>query len=274
VKALNALLAMGAAFAAAVLLTPAARADAGSPPGRQTVAQRLRVELRKTRADLAQANARLASTRQSLAAAKKRVAALQARLDASSPVAVADEQVRREVAWAEHEDRASGVPYADGQLVALSAMNYVVGHVSTGAYGYLQSVGATLPFSNPGSVLTMQAGICGHATLTFAAVVRHFGYSVRSVRFYYSTPSGPDSHIAVEVLYGGGWHFFDPTFGLYWTDANGTALAITEVRAGKGEERKDVAIFTNVVEDLWWAGDDTAFETAPATTVVLGGQPF
>jgi len=310
VKPVIALLAMAAALTVAALAVPAAEAHTRTPvAARASTAQRLRVQLHKARAKLAHASAELTRTRKKLASSQLQVqtsnaqvsqlqgtlaqttatltqtkaelaasqaqaAALQAKLDAiPTPAAVAEE--RREVAWAEYADKGTGTPYSDGQLVGLSAMNYVVGHVSTGAYGYLELFGGTLPTSKPDSILGMQAGICGHAALTFAAIVQHFGYSVRSVQFYYMTPDGtPDSHIADEVFYDGGWHFFDPTFGVYWTDANGNALAITDARAGGGTEHKDWASFTNFMEDPWYAGDDTAFETDPTTTVVLDGQPF
>jgi hypothetical protein len=313
VKPVIALLTMAAALTVGALAAPAAEANTRTPVvPRISTAHRLRVQLHTTRAKLARANAGLARTRHKLASSELKVqalnlqvsqlqgmlaqtaatltqakaelvasqaqaAALQAKFDAiPTPLAVAEEQVRREVAWAEYADKDTGTPFSDGQLVGLSAMNYVLGHVSVGAYGYLELFGgAQLPTSKPDSILGTQAGICGHAALTFAAIVQHFGYSVRSVQFFYTTPDGtPDSHIADEVYYDGRWHFLDPTFGVYWTDGNGNALAITDARASGGTEHKDDVSFTNLIEDPWYAGDDTAFETDPATTVVLDGQSF
>ncbi len=209
-------------------------------------------------------------------AALQQAAALQVELAAvPQPLALAEEQVRREVGWAEYGYKANGTPYSDGRLIALAAMNYVVGHVSTGAYGYLEAFGGALPTSKPDSILGTQAGICGHAALTLAAIIQHFGYSVRSVQFYYTTPDGsPDSHIAAEVFYDGGWHYFDPTFGVFWTEPAGGVLGITDTRAGGGTEHKDDVSFTNLVEDPWFAGDDTAFETDQTTMVVIDGQSF
>jgi len=240
-----------------------------------TLAQ-MNATLGQTNATLAQTNATLAQTRADLTVSQAQAAALQAKLDAiPTPLAIAEEQVHREVGWVEYEDRFNGEIHSDGQLVSLSAMNYVVGHVSTGAYGYLEVFGGTLPTARPDSILGTQAGICGHAALSFAAIVRHFGYAVRSVQFYYSTPEGtPDSHIADEVFYDGAWHFFDPTFGVFWTDPSGQVMSITDVRANGGTEHKDHASFTNLIEDPWFAGNDTAFETDPATEVVLDEQPF
>lgn len=194
---------------------------------------------------------------------------LQAQLAAiPKPTAVAFQQVQREVGWAMNAD-----PRSQGELTALSAMDYVVGHVSAGAYGYLELNDLPLPNSEPDVILGTQAGICGHAAIAFADIMDHFGYSVRSVQFYWTLSDGTaDSHIGVEVQYDGGWHYFDPTFGLYWTDPSGNVLSITDERASAGVEHKDDVAFTNLIEDPWFGGDDTAFETDPTTTVVVGAD--
>ena len=156
-------------------------------------------------------------------------------------------------------------------------MEYVAGHVSASAYGYLTVWGLPLPSATPDSILAVQAGICGHAALTFAAIVKALGYPVRSVQFYYTDPDGPagpgtaDSHIADEVYYDAAWHYFDPTFGNYFED-NGNVLSITDAQS-LGHEVKDLSSFTNLAEDYFY-GNGTAFETDPATEIVLDGQPF
>jgi transglutaminase-like putative cysteine protease len=218
--------------------------------------------------------ARVASLTKARDAALAQVAALQAQIAASgpTPLAVAVEQVRREVAYA--EKYAGGVPYAHGRLVAQAAMDYVVEHVSPTAYGYLEIFGGQLPGSTPDAVLRAQAGICGDAALVFAAIVKQLGLGARSVQFYYDDPGNvPDNHIAVEVSYDGGWHYFDPTFGVFWTDATGNVLSITDVRAGSGTEQKDELTFTNLVENTFY-GDDTWFMTDPTTVVEIDKVPF
>lgn len=207
-------------------------------------------------------------------AALSKAAALQARLDAiPTPLQVAVEQVRREVAYQEHGGL---LPYSHGRLVAQAALDYVVGHVSASAYGWAEVFGGALPVpATADNVLGLQAGICGHAALTFAAIVKQFGLPVRSVQFWYTDPaplSTPDSHIADEVFYDGGWHFFDATFGNYWASGQ-DVLSIDDARAGLGVEVKDDAAFTNLAENFVY-GDSTGFETDPATTVVLDGQTF
>jgi Transglutaminase-like superfamily len=304
-KGLTVTLALG------VVLAITSGAVAGqAPPERphimhlkQTV-HRLRQELRDTRhardnartalaaanAKLRRQSARLAAQSQEIAAltsqvstltaqrnaAQAQAANLQAKLNAiPTPLAVAVQQVDNEAAWAAQEDTRYGIPYSAGTLASVAATNYVVGHVSTGEFGFLELENLPLPQATPDSILGAQAGICGHAALTFAAIIKRLGFPVRSVQFYYSTPQGdPDSHIADEVYYDDGWHFFDPTFGTFWTDAAGQVLSISDVRAQGGIEQKDSASFTNFVENAWYVGDDTAFLTDPTTTVVLDGQPF
>lgn len=184
-------------------------------------------------------------------------------------------QVRHEVQWAEGDTTTA----LSGQLVSEAAMDYVVGHVSTGAYGYLELVlgeppgGPDLPsyWEPVNTILASQTGICVHAERSFAAIVRALGFPVRDVGFDFVDPDGTaDAHAAAEVEYDGGWHFFDPTFGQFWTDASGDVLSIDAVRANGGIEHRDDASFTNLIEDPESpAGGDTWFETDPSTVLVF-----
>ena len=122
-----------------------------------------------------------------------------------------------------------------------------------------------------------QAGICGDAALTFAAIGMRFGLDVRSVQFYYG-PDGSWNHIADEISYDGGWHYFDPTFGVYYESA-GNVLAIADARAAADPGsllQQDGTLFWSTVVDQ--AGDtelsDLTFATDPATDVEIGQQPF
>ena len=235
----------------------------------------------ETKAELATANAQISTLQASLQqrtserdALVAQVASLKAQIAAvPTPLAVAVQQVQREVGYAEWYP--VGAPYSHGRLVAQAAMDYVVGHVSLTAYGYLEVFGGQLPGQTPDSVLGSQAGICGHAALAFAAIVKRFDLPVRSVQFYFQDPTNnaPNSHIAAEVFYDGGWHYFDPTYGLFWTDANGSVLPITDVRSGSGTEQKNTLAMTNLVQDTHY-GDATAFVTDPATVVAIDKQPF
>jgi transglutaminase superfamily protein len=206
-------------------------------------------------------------------AALAQVASLKAQIAAApTPLSVAVAQVQREVGYAEWYK--VGAPYSHGRLIAQAAMDYVLGHVSLTAYGYLEIFGGPLPGHTPDSVLGRQAGVCGHAALTFAAIVKRLGLPARSVQFYFQDPGNvPNNHIAVEVFYDGGWHYFDPTFGLFWIDASGNALSIADARSGSGTLQKDTLAMTNLVLDTHY-GDATAFETDPATVVTIDQQPF
>ncbi|HKO26367.1 MAG TPA: transglutaminase domain-containing protein, partial [Solirubrobacteraceae bacterium] len=275
--------------AAAVLVVPAAEADTRTAAVGTATTQSVAVRLRNTRAALAQASAEVASIRNELSSSHLRVQTVRAqasklttmlrhtaaRLRAAqaqlaaipTPLAVAEEQVRHEVAYVQ-----GGVAYPRGQLVSQAATDYVVGHVSVTKFGYLEVVGGKLPTVNADSALRAQAGICGYAATTFAQIVSRFGLPVRSVQFFYEDagpPPTPDVHVGVEVFYGGGWHYYDPTYGQFWTNANGEVLSIADVRAGMGTLQKDLASFTNVFENAV-LGDDTWFETYPGTRVVIG----
>jgi hypothetical protein len=275
-------------LAVAMLAVPAAEALSSQSTAHRPAGKTAQSELHATRATLARATSELARIRRgirvggllgqvshlqrTLDEAKAHLSAAEARLRTPSPLSVAVEQVRREVAYVK-----GGVPqYSRDQLISEAAMDYVAGHVSDTAYGYVAAFGGSrLPRPTANGALRTQAGICTGAAVTFGTIVHHFGLPVRSVNFYYDDPApldAPDGHVAVEVLYGGGWHFFDPTFGLFWTDSSGKVLSITEVRAGLGSMQKNAAAFTNVFEDAVF-GNDAWFVTAPATRIAFRATP-
>jgi hypothetical protein len=210
-------------------------------------------------------------------AALAEVASLSANIAAvPTPLAVAVEEVRREVAYSEAVLGNLDIPYSHGQVLAQAAMDYVVGHVSAPAYGYMKMNGLSLA-STPDAILGAQAGICGHAALTFAAIVKRFGLAVRSVQFYYG-PDGTWNHISDEVSYDGAWHYFDPTFGIYY-EQEGVVLSIADARAAPDPEsllQKNVTLFWTTVSEQAGSVElsDTGFATDPATVVTIDQQPF
>lgn len=283
-KPTNASVAVAAMLGVAALAVPAAEALSRAPQAHRPAARGLRNDLHATGTTLARATADLARIRRQVGAGmlQRRLSQLQRTLheakaqlnsaqgELETPLQVALKQVSREVAYVK-----GGVPqYSKGQLISEAAMDYVAGHVSDTAYGYIAAFEGkkSVPPPTPNGSLGTQAGICTGAAVTFGTMVHHFGFKVRSVNFYYDDPapfSTPDGHVAVEVWYDGGWHFFDPTFGLFWTDAAGHVLPVSAARAGLGSLQKNVAAFTNVFEDAVF-GDDAWFVTDPTTRIAYG----
>ena len=178
-------------------------------------------------------------------------------------------QVSREVTYAQMLDAS----WPREALVAHVAMNYVAGHVTAAAYGYLNAVSGTPPAATAESVLAAGAGICGHASLTYAAILHRFNIPVRSVQFYY--PDNVNNHIAVEVYYGGGWHYYDPTWDAYYADGD-DVLSITEARSRPDAQsllppgRCAVLALGRAPGGHGGAG----WETDQATRVEIDSQPF
>lgn len=251
----------------------AAAPAATSPKRHPAAAHYLRIRLRALHAQVHVLRAERNALRAELARVTAERTTAKARA-IPTPLTTAVEQVRREVEWAQGSVTAP----LGGQLVSEAAMDYVAGHVSTGAYGYLEMIfdegpgGPELPsyYEGVNRILASQTGICVHAERAFARIVEALGFEVRDAGFDYTDADGqPDSHAADEVYYGGGWHFFDPTFGQFWTDASGNVLSIADVRAGGGTVHRDDALFTNVVQDAASpGGSDAWFELAPSTVVV------
>jgi transglutaminase superfamily protein len=259
-------------FVAASLLGPAvasahnAAAKAGKRTAKAAVIRRAYLaEKRKVK-----------SLQRQLAAARRTNAKLQSQL--SSTLRNAEEQVRREVGWSERYAPSS---YSRGALTALAAMNYVATHVSSTTYAYFNPPGLPLPpwsldlDSNANTILRAQAGECGYHVLVFTAIMQHLGYMVRAVNFDYQDPwtGKQGAHSAAEVYYDSAWHFFDPTYDLYWTNpTSGSVLSIADERANGGAQHRDDILALNLFEDPFYGGNDVAFETAPATQIFYTGN--
>jgi hypothetical protein len=243
---------------------------------------KLRIELRKARREATTLRAQVGDLTASLTTrtaerdqANTQLTALRRQI-ASQPSALtqAIEHVRREVVYSELTLQRAGQSYSHGAIVAHAAMSYVVGHVSAPAYGYMNGLLGTRPKATANDVLDKGAGICGHAALTYAAIVKAFGLKVRSVQFYYA--DGVNNHITDEVHYDGAWHYYDPTWGAFYEDESGHVLSITEARGHPDPQsllRKDETLLWGWVWDRA-GGHPLGLETDPATRVELDRQPF
>ena len=252
-------------FVAASLLAAASAHAAAPKAGRPTASSAA-----MRRAYLAEKR-KVSSLQRQLVAARRTNTKLRSEL--SSTLRNAEDQVRREVGWSEKYAPSS---YSRGALEALAAMNYVATHVSSTTYAYFIPPGLPLPGrstdldTNANTILKAQAGECSYHVIAFTAIMKHFGYSVRAVNFNYQDPwtGQPGAHSAAEVYYDGAWHFFDPTYDLYWTHpTSGSVLSIADERANGGAEHRDDILALNLFEDPFYGGSDVAFETDPATQV-------
>jgi hypothetical protein len=273
---------MGLAASAPPALASSPKAHSQRLTAPKSDVRRLKHKVRVQRRALADASDQIAALRAALDVrtaerdrALARAAALQGKLAAKRyALELATEQVRREVAHSEYVLREAGVGYEHEAIVALAAMTYVVGHVSAPGYGYMNTSLGVRPEPTAESVLTAGSGICGHAALTFAAIIKRFKLPVRSVQFYYA--DGVNNHIAAEVYYGGAWHYYDPTWGAFYADATGRVLSIDDARTHPDPEsllQQDGTLLWRSI--LSMAGvPPLGAETSPDTRVEIDKQPF
>jgi hypothetical protein len=180
-----------------------------------------------------------------------------------SLVSQAAEQVSDRVAYVEQTLAINHVRLPRDYLIALATMNYVGGHVSTAEYGYLRAKHQPLP-RTAAQALAMQAGICGAASTTVIAILDRFHVQARRVNVYYSTPHAPhNGHTTVEVLYGGTWHWFDPTWGTMYVPRKGPPSNVLSLL--------QVLRLPPAVRQRDRLGDDTRLWDR---TVVAAGQDF
>jgi len=110
-----------------------------------------------------------------------------------------------------HDERA-------GFVASLAVVNYVQARVSPLAYGFLAAGGRLPSPLGPVESLAAEAGLCGNQVDAARALLGRLGLATRDVQAYWLGRSGPESHIALEVRYAHGWHFFDVTWGTYFAE--------------------------------------------------------
>jgi hypothetical protein len=269
---------------AAVTTSPATAAAAKTPQAKvralKTKVRALRGDLRAQRADLATAagqNAALAKTLGTLTIERDRArtdAAALRRQIASTPTQLqrAVRLVSNDVEYSEYVLRNAGVTYSRGALIAHAAMEYVDGHVSATAFGYLNELKGTRPEATAEATLASGAGICGYASLTLAAILKRFNLPTRSVQFYYEDGR---NHIAVEVFYDGDWHYYDAYYGTFYEN-DGEVLSISEARAhpSPGLRHQSNQFWFTVALRANLKVADLSYELSPATRVEIDKQPF
>lgn len=132
-------------------------------------------------------------------------------------------------------------------VYSVCIMNYVVGHVSAPAYGYLNSKGNPTG-GDVEDVLNREAGICGAARLVFEDISRSLGVKTRSVFVFYPHPNGTKDiagHTFSEAFWGGKWHYLDPTWGVFYRkpgNPQDDILSIIEVLELSEEERQEYEV--------------------------------
>jgi hypothetical protein len=81
---------------------------------------------------------------------------------------------------------------------------------------------------SPRSVLEKGSKYCGNLSEAMAAILA-VGYQTRLVDMS-DAAEPPNTHVVVEVFYGGGWHLYDPTFGVRFVKADGLVAGYKDLR--------------------------------------------
>jgi Transglutaminase-like superfamily len=201
------------------------------------------------------------------------VPSVRERDSASDPVADAAAHIVGEVTYIERRVLTATKVLPRAHLLALSTMNYVVGRVTAPAYGYRRDVsGEMLPDGGTTEIvarrsLSMQAGICGHATHTMLAILSRLGVRSRPVHLYYSTPGTPrNSHAGVEVHYHDAWHYFDPTWGSLYRHPEAAPAELLSAHAIALLPKQSRARARRDHETLLWRQVVAMSSTDPADT--------
>lgn len=82
---------------------------------------------------------------------------------------------------------------------------------------------------SPRRVLEGGSEYCGHLSTALQTLLKVGGYRARAIH----TSDGKQplgTHAVVEVFYNGGWHLYDPTFGLKFLKKDGTVASYRDIR--------------------------------------------
>jgi hypothetical protein len=82
---------------------------------------------------------------------------------------------------------------------------------------------------SPRRVLESGSQFCGHLTSAMRTLLATAGYRSRGVNII-DDSDPPGTHVVVEVFYAGGWHLYDPTYGVKFLRKDGEVASYRDVR--------------------------------------------
>jgi hypothetical protein len=83
--------------------------------------------------------------------------------------------------------------------------------------------------SSPRDTIERGSKYCGSLALAMATIVKTIGYTVRTIDIV-DNLKDVNTHVLVEVYYEGGWHLYDPTYGVTFKNKDGRVASYREIR--------------------------------------------
>ena len=74
----------------------------------------------------------------------------------------------------------------------------------------------------------LSVGSCGIRSYIMMEIMFYLNIPAREIQFWH-IDGNPFSHVACEIYYNDSWHYFDPTWGLYFRDLNDNILSLEEI---------------------------------------------
>jgi hypothetical protein len=148
--------------------------------------------------------------------------------DVTLPIERGVQHVRAEVAGVQ---RLGGLPIPAEQVAAQSALTWVQSRLSPAIYAEVGGV------NDLRAAFRLQAGLCGDIVEAFMRVLQGVGVRVLPVQFFYVLAGERHNHVAAQVLWGGSWHYVDPTWGVLFEKPGQGVLSPEQVLALKAPSR-------------------------------------
>jgi transglutaminase superfamily protein len=81
---------------------------------------------------------------------------------------------------------------------------------------------------SPRRIIEHGSQYCSHLSAAMASILAA-GYCTRLINLS-DGADPPQTHVVIEAYYKGGWHLYDPTFGIHFTDSTGKVVSYRDVR--------------------------------------------
>jgi hypothetical protein len=90
-------------------------------------------------------------------------------------------------------------------------------------------IGDPWGFKSARQIIEKGAPHCSNLAFAMAAITSAGGYLTRTIHTS-DSPEYRNTHVAVEVFYGEGWHLYDPTYGAFFLNESGVVASYKELR--------------------------------------------
>lgn len=126
--------------------------------------------------------------------------------------------------WFRQELAGAGLNHGSDEQQVVQVMKWIMNQVNKADVSSPGSAREALQLARNGEGLS-----CGAMSQIFGEALNSLGFQTRQIQLVRSLLNNKDTHVTTEVLIGGKWVIFDPTFNVSYKK-NGTLIGVQEIR--------------------------------------------